>query len=88
MARTKLKLPKPAKTPDKLSTVAQLRNVAKIGDAIGSATQALLKPTRALGFPYRKPTAPNGVEMPAEPSKLGADFDTDFARKAPAKALR
>jgi len=88
MARTKLKLPKPARTPDKLSTVAQLRKVARIGDAIGSATQALLKPTRSLGFPYRKPTAPKGVEVPAEPSKLGADFDTDFARKAPAKALR
>jgi len=40
------------------------------------------------GFPYRAPTIPVGVEVPKEASRLGADFDTDFARRAPAKAAR
>jgi len=75
-------------TPSKLSSVPQLRKVAKLGDAAGSAVQAVLKPARALGFPYRKPSVPKGQTVPETPSKLGADFDTDWARKAPAKAVR
>lgn len=69
-------------------SVAQLRKVAKLGDAASSALQAALRPARSMGFPYRKPPRPKGVEMPAEPSKLGADFETDWARKAPAKITR
>ncbi|MFZ9482885.1 MAG: hypothetical protein ACO3AV_08285, partial [Ilumatobacteraceae bacterium] len=67
-------------------TVAQLRRAAKVGDAASAALQAGLKPVRALGFPYRKPSRPKGVIVPAEKSSLGADFETDWARKAPAKA--
>lgn len=85
---SKLKLPKLANTPSKLTTVPQLRKVAKLGDALGAAAQTVLKPTRKLGFPYRQPTVPKGVEVPEEPSTLGANFETDFARKAPAKAFR
>jgi len=69
-------------------TVAQLRRMAKVGDVASSALQAGLKPVRALGFPYRKPTRPKGVVVPEEPSKLGADFETDWARKAPARFAR
>ncbi len=69
-------------------TVAQLRRMAKVGDVASSAVQATLKPVRALGFPYRAPTRPKGVVVPEQPSKLGADFDTDWARKAPARAAR
>lgn len=75
-------------TPSKLSSVSQLRKVAKLGDAAGSAVQAVLKPAKALGFPYRKPSIPKGQTVPEEPSTLGADFETDWARKAPAKAFR
>ncbi|MDO8362597.1 MAG: lysophospholipid acyltransferase family protein [Actinomycetota bacterium] len=75
-------------TPSRLSSVPQLRKVAKFGDAAGSAVQAVLKPAKALGFPYRKPTVPKGLKVPATPSRLGADFDTDWARSAPAKAAR
>lgn len=69
-------------------SVAQLRKVAKVGDAASSALQAALRPARNLGFPYRKPPRPKGVEMPKEKSTLGADFDTAWARKAPARAVR
>jgi 1-acyl-sn-glycerol-3-phosphate acyltransferase len=69
-------------------SVAQLRKAAKVGDLASGALRAAMKPTRALGFPYRKPSRPKGVVMPFEPSKLGADFDTTWARKAPARAAR
>ena len=45
---SKLKLPKLANTPDKLTTVPQLRKVAKLGDAIGSAAQTVLNVNTAL----------------------------------------
>lgn len=69
-------------------TVVQLRRMSRIGDAASSAVQATLRPVRNLGFPYRKPTRPRGVVMPEEKSTLGADFETDWARKAPARAAR
>ncbi len=69
-------------------SVTQLRRVAKVGDAASAALQTAMRPARNLGFPYRKPSRPKGVVMPAEPSTLGADFDTAWARKAPAKAAR
>jgi 1-acyl-sn-glycerol-3-phosphate acyltransferase len=70
------------------TSVAQLRKVARVGDAASAALQSALAPARNLGFPYRKPSKPKGVVMPPEPSTLGADFDTAWARKAPAKAAR
>jgi 1-acyl-sn-glycerol-3-phosphate acyltransferase len=83
-----MKLPTLQNTPSKLTTVPQLRKVAKLGDMLGAATSTVLKPTRALGFPYRKPQVPKGQTVPEEPNTLGADFETDWARKAPAKAVR
>ena len=69
-------------------SVAQLRKVAKAGDKASAALQAALKPARNLGFPYRKPPRPKGVVMPEEKNTLGADFETDWARKTPAKIAR
>lgn len=40
------------------------------------------------GFPYRAPSIPKDVEVPPEPSKLGADFETEWARKLPTKIAR
>lgn len=40
------------------------------------------------GFPWRAPTVPRHVEVPEPVSELGADFDTDWARSAPARAAR
>ena len=65
-----------------------MRRAGKVVDAIGAPLQAVMKPTRNLGFPYRAPTVPQGVVVPKEPAKLGADFDTRWARKAPARATR
>ena len=74
--------------PTRLSSVGQLRRAAKVGDAASSAVQAALKPVKALGFPYRKPTVPKGMVVPPAANSLGADFETDWARSTLAKAAR
>lgn len=43
---------------------------------------------RALPFPYRAPTAPRGVEPPPSRRRTGSDFDTDWARRYPARLAR
>lgn len=50
----------------------------------GSAEKALRSattPLRNFGFPYRSPTVPRGVDVPAEVTGLGAHYDTDWARR-------
>ncbi len=74
--------------PTRLSQVGQLRRAAKVGDAASAAVQALLKPVKTLGFPYRKPTVPKGMVVPPDVSRLGANFETGWARSTPAKAAR
>lgn len=46
------------------------------------------RPLRAYGFPYRSPTVPKGVEVPEEPSTLGANYETEWARTPVARAVR
>jgi 1-acyl-sn-glycerol-3-phosphate acyltransferase len=59
--------------------------------AAGTAEQAIravAKPLRAYGFPYRAPSIPRGMVVPAKPSKLGPDYDTEWARRPLARAVR
>jgi len=46
-----------------------------------------LKPPR-LPFPYSAPTVPRGVEPPVKERKTGPDFETDWARRYPARVAR
>lgn len=39
-------------------------------------------------FPFRAPTVPGGVEPPRAESRVGADYDTAWARRYPARAAR
>lgn len=39
-------------------------------------------------FPYSAPTVPAGVEPPARRRNLGADYDSDWARRFPARLAR
>ncbi|TDT16796.1 1-acyl-sn-glycerol-3-phosphate acyltransferase [Ilumatobacter fluminis] len=57
------------------------------GRAENAARKAAM-PLRSYGFPYRAPNVPKGVEVPEEPSKLGADYDTEWARRPLARAAR
>lgn len=69
-------------------SASTLRRAAKAADAVGAPLRIVLRPTATLGFPFRKPTVPRGVEVPEAPSKLGADYDTDWARRPAASAAR
>ena len=46
-----------------------------------------LRPPR-LPFPFSAPTVPGGVEAPPPARKLGADYDTAWARRYPARMAR
>ncbi len=74
--------------PTRLHSLGQLRRAAKVGDVASAAMHTVLRPMRALGFPYRKPMVPKGVVVPADPSKLGANYETGWARSSAAKAAR
>ena len=65
-----------------------LRRATRFGDIASATLQRSLKPARNLGFPYRKPSVPKGVVVPPDPSKLGANFETSWARRGPARAAR
>jgi len=43
---------------------------------------------RRLPFPLRAPTVPQGVEPLPKESKIGADYDTEWARSYPARLAR
>jgi 1-acyl-sn-glycerol-3-phosphate acyltransferase len=43
---------------------------------------------RRLAFPLLAPTTPRGVEVPHQPSPLGANYDTAWARRYPARVAR
>src|SRR3954447_20004656 len=43
---------------------------------------------RRRGFPFTKPTWPGGVERLPDKRELGIDFDTEWARKYPARLGR
>ena len=56
--------------------------------SIEAALAKVAKPLATKGFPYRKPTVPRGVVVPKNPSKLGANYETEWARSTPARAGR
>lgn len=68
--------------------VSRLRRMAKVGDAASATLQTALRPMRSLGFPYRRPTVPKGVDVPEPEPTLGAHFDTEWARRTPARVAR
>lgn len=53
-----------------------------------SAVRSVAKPLRNTGFPYRSPSVPKGVTVPREPSRLGAGYDTAWARTPVARVAR
>lgn len=69
--------------------LAKLRDAARAVGVV--APRKMPTPTnliRRKGFPYVAPTVPRGVEPSAKPRTSGADYDTDWARTAPARAAR
>lgn len=69
-------------------TTTLVRRAQRAAGGVESAIRSVTAPTRRLGFPYRAPSIPNGVEVPSDPPALGADYDTEWARSAVARATR
>jgi 1-acyl-sn-glycerol-3-phosphate acyltransferase len=66
------------------------RKTRRVARAVGGAPQRVRawSIVRKSEFPLRAPRVPNGVEPPARIGKTGTDFETSWARSAPAKAAR
>ncbi len=66
----------------------QLRRAARVAGRVERAVGRATATGRNVGFPYRAPTVPRGVEVPEEPPSLGADYDTAWARSPGARVAR
>ena len=49
---------------------------------------ALTRRLPRLPFPYSAPSVPGGVDVPEAPPRSGPDYDTDWARRYPARLVR
>jgi 1-acyl-sn-glycerol-3-phosphate acyltransferase len=56
--------------------------------SIRSSSLRLARRASSLPFPFSPPTVPGGVEALPPPRKVGADYDTDWARRFPARLAR
>jgi len=65
-----------------------LRRAQQLAGTAENAVRSIAKPFRNYGFPYRPPNVPKGVEVPPKPSKLGANYDTEWARSPLARVAR
>jgi 1-acyl-sn-glycerol-3-phosphate acyltransferase len=71
-------------TRDKLAKRLPV-NAGAVAKLARPGSSALL---RKLPFPLAPPTVPAGVEPPKVPSRVGANYDTEWARSYPARAAR
>ena len=65
-----------------------LRRAQRMAGSAESLVRTAAKPLRNYGFPYRAPNVPRGVVVPKKPSKLGANYDTEWARSPVARTAR
>jgi len=67
---------------------SNLAKAARFGDLVERVTHPIAKRAYRRGFPYMPPTVPLSVTVPGDEPTLGADYDTEWARKAPARFAR
>ena len=67
---------------------SRLAKLGRVGDGVERLVRPLASRVVRRGFPYTAPTVPRGVTVPADEPDLGADYDTDWARRAPARVVR
>lgn len=67
---------------------SRLAELGRVGDGVERLVRPLASRVVRRGFPYTAPTVPRGVTVPADEPDLGADYDTDWARRAPARVVR
>jgi 1-acyl-sn-glycerol-3-phosphate acyltransferase len=83
-----------AKLPQRAGAAAQraTKRLPVNGQALATLARAALPRPKdlvpRLPFPYGAPTAPDGIEPLRDKPKVGADFETEWARSYPARAAR
>ncbi|MEM1332873.1 MAG: lysophospholipid acyltransferase family protein [Actinomycetota bacterium] len=65
-----------------------IRLAQRAAGAAESTLRGVTAPLARRGFPYRTPTVPRSVEVPTEPSRLGGEYDTEWARSPLARTAR
>src|SRR4029453_13770864 len=55
---------------------------------MGARPGAVSRYLPKLPFPFSAPTVPGGVEVPARKPRSGSDYDTEWARRYPARVAR
>ena len=64
------------------------RDAARAVEAAGRRVNVVRATVGRAGFPYRSPSVPRAVDLPATRSRTGIDFDTAWARTPMARAVR
>jgi len=75
-----------AQRPDRSGS--SIRVAQRAAGTVEGVVRTAARPLTRYGFPYRKPTAPRTVVVPREPSRLGGAYDTEWARRPVAQAVR
>jgi 1-acyl-sn-glycerol-3-phosphate acyltransferase len=73
------------------STRTARRRIRRAQHAAGRVERLLrriARPLQATGFPWRAPSKPRGVDMPDNRKPLGAEYDTDWARRPVPSVIR
>jgi 1-acyl-sn-glycerol-3-phosphate acyltransferase len=65
-----------------------LKRAGVIGDLVEKITRPIARRASRRGFPFLPPTTPRSVEVPEATSTLGADYDTEWARRPLANGVR
>jgi 1-acyl-sn-glycerol-3-phosphate acyltransferase len=85
-ARTRRQYIRRAQRPDGTGRSVQIAQRAA-GTIEGAVRQAA-RPLARYGFPYRRPTTPRNVTVPRASDRLGGSYDTEWARRPLAQAVR
>lgn len=66
----------------------RIRRAQRAAGRVENTLRRIARPLQATGFPYRAPSVPRGVEVPDDRTALGADYDTEWARRPVPNAIR
>ena len=66
----------------------RIRRAQHLAGRVERLFRRLARPLQAFGFPYRSPSIPRGMEVPDDRRPLGADYDTEWARRPIPQAIR
>lgn len=66
---------------DRSASPELMRTAQRAAGVAESFVRRIAAPLRSRGFPYRPPTVPRGIAVPEAAARLGAHYDTEWARR-------